>query len=127
MLAADFQIFCLYVGIEAATRNTGDYVYSFNESIVSKHLKLGAALQYDFGNSSKYTSSKIILCPYVGFGSWNVRDSSGNDIGAHTSYGDREKFTSFGVKAMYRHHDFPLSVGIDFSTHTVGLSVGVAF
>ena len=119
MITADFQAFFLYVSIGYFVKNTGYEVYGFNERIGSQHLKIGASLQYVAPGNNKF-----VFCPYVGFGSWGVWDTSGNAIGARTSYAAREKFTSVGIKALYKLRDLPLSIGIDVSTHTAGAAIG---
>ena len=123
LISGDFHAFFLFAGIEALAKNTGYDVYGYNETIVSKHLKFGTALQYCLDDST--TPSKFIFCPYVGVISWNIRDSSGNSIGARTNYGDRERFMTVGAKVLFRPRGYPFSFGIDASTRTVGLSVGV--
>lgn len=124
MFSVDINLLFFFVGFDVASRNTGYDVYGYNESVVSRHVKFGASLQYVTNQYYTKTPGKFLFCPYVGFGSWNVRDSSGNDIGARTNYGEREKFTSVGINVIYRPRDFPLSFGLDVSTRTAGLTLG---
>lgn len=115
----DLGLYGIYVGIGGATKDTGQNVYGYKETISTFEWHLGPTLRLAFDENNR-----IVFSPYIGWRNFTVNDTSGNAIGQKQDYGTRDSDTMFGIRVGYVHKFFMISGNV--STKDVGFKVGVS-